>query len=245
MAQLKGKYIEDATIALAKNADMATYSFIGRTTAGTGVQEVLSKAEALAVLNVTDGATPTNAANVNSAGAVMETDYDANTMMIATSDDTPVASTATQVRTFVNVEDGADVTDEANVTDALDGATLATATVATNDKILIQDTDGTDVLKTVTVQSIVDLADVSGENKAVEILPIPSGDITAKYYDLTQIPATATAVQVTPVGGIAQEYTVDYTVITDGADIKRFNWDGLGLEALLEADDKVMVSYTY
>ena len=40
-------------------------------------------------------------------GAVQEYDYDANTMMIATSDNTPVASTATQVRTFINVEDGA------------------------------------------------------------------------------------------------------------------------------------------
>jgi hypothetical protein len=193
MAQLKGKYIEDGTITLAKNANMATASFIGRKTAGDGVQEVLSKTDA---------------------------------------------------RTLLNVEDGADVTDEANVTDALDGATLDAVTVATDDKILIQDTSDGDTLKTVTAQSIADLAG-AGETKKVEILTIASGDITAKYKDLAEIPATATAVQVTPVGGIPQEYTVDFTVITDGTDVRRLNWDGLGLEALLEADDKVMVSYTY
>jgi len=35
----------------------------------------------------------TDATNVNAAGAVMESDYDAHTMMIATSDNTPVATT--------------------------------------------------------------------------------------------------------------------------------------------------------
>jgi len=193
MAQLKGKYIEDEAITLAKMAHIATNSFLGRDTAGEGDVEVISAADA---------------------------------------------------RTLLNVEDGADVTDEANVTDALDGATLDAVTVATDDKILIQDTSDGDTLKTVTAQSIADLAG-AGETKKVEILTIVSGDITAKYKDLAEVPATATAVQVTPVGGIPQEYTVDFTVITDGADVKRLNWDGLGLEALLEADDKVMVSYTY
>lgn len=40
----------------------------------------------------------------------------------------------------------------------LSGASLTAATVATTDKVLIQDTDDSDNLKTVTVQSIVDLA---------------------------------------------------------------------------------------
>ena len=244
MSQLKGKYIEDAAITLAKMADMATASFIGRDTAGAGVPEVLSKAEALAVLNVEDGADVTDAANVNTAGAVMETDYNANTMMIATSDDTPVASTATQVRTFVNVEDGADVTDEANVTDALDGATLVAATVAVDDKVLIQDPNDSSILKTVTVASIVALG--SGETRIVEIVTLDATDISNKYNDdLTQVPAAATAVTITPVGGIPQQYTVDFTVITDGADINRINWDGLGLESLLADADKLIVSYSY
>lgn len=68
----------------------------------------------------------TDATNVNAAGAVMETDYNAHTILAATADDTPAALTvgeqtlvgritegniaalsATQVRTLLNVEDGA------------------------------------------------------------------------------------------------------------------------------------------
>ena len=66
--------------------------------------------------------------------------------------------TATGAINLDNIEDNADVTDEANVTDALDGAALTAATVATGDKVLIQDADDSDVLKTVTAQSIADLA---------------------------------------------------------------------------------------
>jgi len=182
-------------VTLAKQADIATASIMGRKTAGSGEQEVLSKSDAL---------------------------------------------------TLLNVEDGADVTDEANVTDALDGATLVAATVAVDDKVLIQDTNGSDVLKTVTVQSIVDLAASANETKIVEIITLDATDISNKFSDdMTQVPITAAAVEVIPVGGIPQEYTVDFTVITDGSDINRLNWDGLGLEALLESADKIMVSYTY
>jgi len=148
--------------------------------------------------------------------------------------------------TMLSVESGADVTDEANVTTALDNATLGAVTVATDDKVLIQDTSDTSALKTVTVASIVALADVSGETKIVEILTVDSDDITNKYSDdLTQVPTEATVVNVVPVGGIAQEYTVDFTIITDGADIKRLNWDTLGLESLLADTDKLIVTYTY
>ena len=65
---------------------------------------------------------------------------------------------AASLRTHINVEDGADVTDEANVVSALDGATLTAATVASGDKVLVQDVDDSDNLKTVTAQSIADLA---------------------------------------------------------------------------------------
>jgi hypothetical protein len=43
-------------VTLAKMADMATSSLLGRKTAGTGVPEVLSKADAQTLLNVEDGA---------------------------------------------------------------------------------------------------------------------------------------------------------------------------------------------
>ena len=60
------------------------------------------------------------------------------------------------------IETAADVTDETNVTDALDGASLSAATVATGDKVLIQDIDDSDVLKTVTAQAIADLSTSGG-----------------------------------------------------------------------------------
>lgn len=56
--------------------------------------------------------------------------------------------TATDIRTILNVEDGADVTDETNVVSSLSGASLTDAgTPASDDKILIQDTSDSDNLK--------------------------------------------------------------------------------------------------
>ena len=47
----------DAKVTMAKLANVATDTFIGRTASGTGVPKALSKTEALAILNVEDGAT--------------------------------------------------------------------------------------------------------------------------------------------------------------------------------------------
>jgi len=73
---------------------------------------------------------------------------------LSTVDGRDVATDGTKLDT---VETSADVTDEANVTTALDGATLTAVTVATGDKVLVQDADDLDNLKTVTAQSIADL----------------------------------------------------------------------------------------
>jgi hypothetical protein len=74
--------------------------------------------------------------------------------------------TTVTTRTFAKVTcDGtswssiiADITTEANVIEALDGATIPTATVAPTDKILGQDVDDSGNLKTYTAQSIADFA---------------------------------------------------------------------------------------
>tara|TARA_R100001443_G_scaffold80624_1_gene87621 strand:- start:4232 stop:4921 length:690 start_codon:yes stop_codon:yes gene_type:complete len=55
------------------------------------------------------------------------------------------------------IEASADVTDATNVASAISGASLTGATVATDDKVLIQDTNDSDNLKTVTTQAIADL----------------------------------------------------------------------------------------
>ena len=85
--------ISDGSILLAKIVDIATASFLGRDTAGAGVTEVLSATEARAVLNVEDGADVTDATNVAAAGAVMDADYNANTILAADTDDTPAPLT--------------------------------------------------------------------------------------------------------------------------------------------------------
>ena len=48
--------VKDSGITLAKLANMATDSFMGRTTASAGAVEILSKTDALTILNVSDGA---------------------------------------------------------------------------------------------------------------------------------------------------------------------------------------------
>lgn len=83
------------------------------------------------------------------------------------------------------------------------------------------------------------------ETKKVEILTLTATDISNKYIDLTSVPKAAAYTEVNPVGGPAQEYTADYTVISDGSAVKRLNWNGLGMDSVLETGDKLIVSYTY
>jgi len=54
---IKTTYIADANISMAKLANIATDTFIGRTASNAGVPKALSKTEALAILNVENGAT--------------------------------------------------------------------------------------------------------------------------------------------------------------------------------------------
>ena len=89
--------VKDAGITMAKLANVATDTFIGRTASGNGVPKALSKAEALAILNVADGAN----ANVsgNSGNAAI---YD--------NGGTPAFKsgiTKAEVLTLINVSDGA------------------------------------------------------------------------------------------------------------------------------------------
>ncbi len=66
--------IDNSAVTLAKMADMATDSFLGRDTAGTGAPEVLSASAVRTILNVEDGADVTDTANVTSAGALMDSE---------------------------------------------------------------------------------------------------------------------------------------------------------------------------
>lgn len=149
----------------------------------------------------------TDATNVNAAGAVMESDYTPAFSILAQQSGTGSPSavtiatdtlvgrltgggsliqdlTASDVRTLINVEDGADVTDETNVKAALDGATITAATVATGDKILGQDVSDTDNLKTYTAQSI---ADLKVTEVSEDTTPVLGGNLGLNSKAVTEV----------------------------------------------------------
>lgn len=82
-------HIADAQVTNAKLANMAQATIKGRASgAGTGAPVDLTATQVRTILNVADGADVTA-----DAGAVMEADYNAHTILAATTDDTPVALT--------------------------------------------------------------------------------------------------------------------------------------------------------
>lgn len=91
-----------------------------------------------------------------------------------------VATDGTKLDT---IETNADVTDETNVTAAINGATLTAATVASDDKVLMQDTSDTNNMKTVTAQSIADLG--SGGSSSWSEIAIENSQPAATSFDVT------------------------------------------------------------
>lgn len=81
------------------------------------------------------------------------------------------------------------------------------------------------------------------ETKA-ETFTLTGTDITNKYVDLASVPKLAGAVIVIPQGGPTQRVTDDFTIITDGSELKRLNWSGLGMDGILESGDKLQVIYS-
>jgi len=86
-----------------------------------------------------------------------------------------------------------------------------------------------------------DQIDAIGGVDEVEYITIDADDISNKYTVLSHTPYAATEVMLDIVGGCAQLYTTDFTVI----DNTHLNWNGLGLDGVIETGDKIRVSYTY
>lgn len=63
-------------------------------------------------------------------------------------------------------------------------------------------------------------------------------DITNKYITLSLAPSPASDTSVDPIGGIKQDYSVDFTV--SGSQL---SWDSLGFQALAETGDKLVITY--
>lgn len=81
---------------------------------------------------------------------------------------------------------------------------------------------------------------VGGGIDEVEYITIDSNDISNKYTVLSHTPYAVTEVALDIIGGCAQIYDTDYTV--SGT---QMSWDGLNLDGIIEANDKVRAFYTY
>lgn len=63
-------------------------------------------------------------------------------------------------------------------------------------------------------------------------------DITNGFVTLPSAPLIATITRLDVIGGIEQDYSVDFTVISN-----QVSWTGLGLDGILTAGDKIIVAY--
>lgn len=76
------------------------------------------------------------------------------------------------------------------------------------------------------------------EGYNVDKFTLNGTDISNKFVTLAETPAIAADTRVIVIGGVEQEYSVDFTV--SGSTI---DWDGLGLDGLLASGDKLVVVY--
>jgi len=110
--------------------------------------------------------------------------------------------------------------DETNVTAAIDGATLTGVTVAGTDKVLVQDVDDSDNLKTVTAQSI---ADLSGAHTPEGTAILSTGETVGK---LLQADGDNTCSWVAAPSGTPEGTAVLSTGETGGTKYLREDGDG-------------------
>lgn len=97
---------------------------------------------------------------------------------------------------------------------------------------------------TISASRSVDLGNITVTK--TESLTLNGTDISVKYKDLVSAVAAINPEHTSclnPSGGPKQQYTTDYTIITDGAIVRRVNWDGLGMDGVLESGDVLMVQY--
>ena len=261
--QIGTTQLADNAVTNPKLADVNTSTIKGRITGGSGDPEDLTATQARAVLNVEDNADVTDTANVNAAGAVMESDYLAKGSTLVASgagvpvslavgaDDTvlvadaaeatgtkwaavPIADnavtntqladmaqalikgradaagtgdpqdlTATQVRTIINVENNADVTDAANVNAA--GATMNTDFLAKG-SVLAASAASTPVSLAVGADTFVLTADSGEATGLIWASPAAGSNDQAAVSAADTTPGFLN-VEITVAGGLAKAIT--------------------------------------
>lgn len=71
-----------------------------------------------------------------------------------------------------------------------------------------------------------------------EFFTLSAGEISSKSVELTEAPNTPAETRLIPINGIEQEYGLCFTV--SGTTL---SWDSLGLDGVLEVNDKIIVIY--
>ena len=135
---------------------LGTNEILGRLSSGGTQIEGLSDSDVRSLINVEDGST----ANSSDATLLARGNHTGTQTTSTISDfDTEVSNNTNVAANTAKV-----TANEANVVSALDGASLDSATVATGDKVVIQDADDSNKIKTVTAQSIADLGSGSSDH---------------------------------------------------------------------------------
>lgn len=80
----------------------------------------------------------------------------------------------------------------------------------------------------------------AGATDIIDYYTVSSGNVTSKSVTLSQTPVSAAAVGLDIVGGTTQYYGVDYEVTGT-----TLSWNGLGLDGLIEENDKLRAIYSY
>ena len=74
-------------------------------------------------------------------------------------------------------------------------------------------------------EETITIASAAGQDKVVDHLTLDGTDISNKYKDLNYIPTEAADTEMTVIGGVDQQYTEDFAIISDGSDVRRLTWD--------------------
>ncbi len=219
--------IAAGAVTLAKQANMATASVVYRKTAGSGAPEV----QTLATLKTDLGLTGTNSGDQTSIVGITGTKAQFNTAVsdgdilyvgdiTQYTDELAQDAIGAMVGTSIVYNDGSATLQRAaltgDVTASQDSntttiATPASATVATDDKVLIKDTSASDAMKYVTAQSIRDLVPGSGTITSSQLATSLTDETGSGAAVFSTSPTLVTPLLGTPASGDLRNCTAATT----------------------------------
>ena len=88
--------------------------------------------------------------------------------------------------------------------------------------------------------NIITIANTVTGSEYTEYHVISSGEAAAKAFNLTYSPLTPSECLCDVIGGVAQQFGVDFTI-----SVNVFSWNGLALDGILSAGDVIRLNYVY